>query len=481
MRGAADVSKFTMKPFTASAVLGASQIKTYGEFLCETQGINLTATPVCNDLNGREFMVVNGSSGWVTVDSAGDDFVGGLRQIVVGPNEAALLEYGKSSTLNVDQLVVPNRAMPKAFASREPTLAWTTHDATVTSNTQQYAYYDGICVYSGKIVCSDGNDGTQVTVDLPFVPQYLGAKVFGSGIKTIDTTTTECLPYVAADQATEANRKLTLALPATFTDTKGLTIEYSGWYPVHGFATYTPTLAWDQSTAPASLTTVAFYRIIDGLCWGVFMTSSADNNAATGLTFTTPEGVPVDTDAYVAAACGVLSNATWSNGMAYVDCANATAASRLVTFPTNSWPTMTDTEAMAAAVAFVFEMEGGVSFSSNMSRSFTTGTPASLTVSARHKVVDSEWCWFEVYMTSADSNGATNLAFKPPVVPVKTTNDWRLNCYVLNNATVVAAKAYLDSNQTDPDDRLVRFTAHPTCTDAATVTYRISGFYKVAG
>ena len=224
-----------------------------------------------------------------------------------------------------------------------------------------------------------------------------------------------------------------------------------------------------------------FEIIALGVCVGHGAPASADNNAATGLYVPTPENVPPKTGAFVGASCGVLSNATWSNGHAYVDSADTTAANRRVVFPTNAWPTMTDGQAMAAACSFIYEVDGAIDWSSYMGPLFTTGTPASPTVNARVRVVNGEWCWFEAYYTSADSNGATSLTMKPPVVPLKTTGSTRLNCYILNDTTVVAGAAYLDSSQTDPDDRLIRFSLHPTCTDAKTVTYRISGFFKVAG
>lgn len=480
-RGKYDSSRFGTQVASSDASLAWTDVRGKGRFLASASGVNFDLPAGAYDLYGKEFQVANETAGWCTARSSGEEFLGGGSQVCVGPYQSMLAEYNKGSD-GTYQISCSGIKMPKLASSHTPTLAWTTAtpgSSTITKDLV-YSYHDGIVFFRGKVLTTDGAGATQLTVSLPIVPYYTVTKIPIRASKSIDGTVTDAMAYIAADQATEASRVITFANFGTWTDDKTCWVEFSGWYPVAGFTSFTPSETWTTGT-PASITKYGFYKIVDGVVFMVYGTTSADNNGATQLVVLPPVTCPPDTDCYIQTASLALSNVTYSNPYAYLDSANGTAASRAFTL--TAPPTWTDGQADAVFISAAYELDGGQSFGTKITSTatWTTGTPTSQTVVGRYAVVDNQWCWFAAYITSADSNGCTGLTFKPPMTPVKEASRVMLNAYVLNNATNVYPSAYLAANEADKDDRLVKFDLFPTCGDAQTVTVRVSGFFRVAG
>jgi hypothetical protein len=481
-RGKYDSTRFGTQVAATNTSLAWTDVRGKGRFLASASGVNFDLPATGEELYGKEFSLVNETAGWITASSSGSEFIGGGNQICVGPYQAALAEYNRRANY-LYHISCTGVKMPKLASSHTMTLAWTTGTPGAGTITQdfQYSYHDGIMFFRGKVLTTDGAGATQLTCSLPKVPYYTATKIPIRASKSIDGTVTDAMGYIAADETTEASRVITFASPGTWTDDKTCWVEFSGWYPVAGFTSYTPSETWTTGT-PASITKAGFYKVVDGVVFGVYGTSSADNNAATQLVVLPPDRIhPPDTDTYVAVTGLALSNATYTNPYAYLDSANATEASRAFTL-TNP-PTWTDGQAVAVYMTYAYELNGGQAFGTKITSSatWTTGTPGSQTVVGRYQVVDNQWCVFSAYITSADSNGATELTFAPPMVPALEDSRVMLDAYVLNNATHVYPSAYLAADETDIDDRLVAFDLFPTCTDATTVTVRVSGIYRVAG
>lgn len=477
MRGKPDRTRLYGRTVSESETINASLLSD-GLLNVSQAGINLKLQKPDASLAGREAMIANTTPDWLTMSQEDSLFIGGLRHLPLGPYESAMLEYNKSEVPAGLHIAVSGIPMPGKAQTSTPTLVWTTHDATVTSNVMTYSLYKGICFFTWDAAGTDGADATQVTASLPFTPQYVQTKVFCTGVKKIGTSQTDCVPYVAADQSTAASRVLTLGVPATFTDDAAWEIHVEGWFPVYGFSAYTPTLDWVGGPTPGSLTTAFAYKNVDGFMFVCGMTISADNNAATGLTFTLPENVPPDTGNYIAASSGVLSNTTWTNGLGYLDADNATEASRLFGF--GKWPTMTDGQAMAAGLAIIYPMDGGLDFSDWADATWTTATPASVATVARYGMFGREYCWFDIYLSSADGNASTGVVCMPPMIPAYSAEDIRVNCYALTGTTASMPQAYIAASEADPADRKIKMDASPTFADAGAAKVRLSGFFRVA-
>lgn len=474
---------FSAKQYDASKAITASLMEQYGMFEATQDGIDFSLPAIAGSvgrrLRGREACFINGSSGYTTFSSADGEFVGGLEQFCLGPLESALVECNRTATAG-HQFVVSGMKMPVADKSHTATLAWTTGTPGAGTITKEflYTYKDGIVIFRGRVSTTDGKGATQLTISLPKTPYYAAAKIPIRATKFIDGTPTDALAYIAADQATAANRVLTFADFGPWPDTKACSVEFSGWYPVRDFTSWTPTLVWGTAD-PASITTVAKYKVVDGIVFAYYQSSSADNNACSSLTVSLPENVPPDTDVYPAVSALALSNTTYTNPYGFIDCANATEASRVLGF--SGFPACTDSQAVAMAAAMCYEIDGGVDWSDRVNAVWSTGTPASVTAVARYKVIDGQWCWFTAYLTSADSNGATELVMDAPMVALKQASRVQLNSYVLNNATNVYPSAYIAADEDDGADRKIIFDLFPACTDGNTVTVRVTGMFRVAG
>lgn len=118
------------------------------------------------------------------------------------------------------------------------------------------------------------------------------------------------------------------------------------------WADWSPTLTWTTGT-PASLTTVARYKKLGKTIFFTFYTTSADANGATQLTVTLPE-TPADINAYVPCTGYELQNATYYDCRPYIDAANNTAGSRVLTF--RSFQTATDAQTVTIEVSGFYEV-----------------------------------------------------------------------------------------------------------------------------
>jgi len=141
------------------------------------------------------------------------------------------------------------------------------------------------------------------------------------------------------------------------------------------------------------------------------------------------------------------------------------------------WTTATDNQAVKVWTAGIVELAGWTSVATaQISQSFTTGTPASITKKFRF-YADGALAFFSYYWTSTDGNGATVLSTESIIPPRYAANHKHaLVSTQLQNATYSNCKCYVEANTTNPADREILQSAFSTATDAQTVTMEVSGF-----
>lgn len=114
----------------------------------------------------------------------------------------------------------------------------------------------------------------------------------------------------------------------TFTDTDTTGVAASGGFTRtnqgvttvldnNPWAAWSPTLTWTTGN-PASLTTVARYKVQGKICYFNFMTTSADGNGATALNISLPVAAK-DNNSMVTFPAQQLQNASWTNPLAWLD------------------------------------------------------------------------------------------------------------------------------------------------------------------
>lgn len=116
--------------------------------------------------------------------------------------------------------------------------------------------------------------------------------------------------------------------------------------------TWTPTLTWGTAD-PASLTTVARYKVTDGVVKFKLYITSADANACSSLTATLPI-TPADINSYTRVSSLQLNDATYLDPMGYIDQLDGTAGNRLLKF--YSFATVADTKTVTIEVSGEYEM-----------------------------------------------------------------------------------------------------------------------------
>jgi phage minor structural protein len=107
---------------------------------------------------------------------------------------------------------------------------------------------------------------------------------------------------------------------------------------------------------------------------------------------------------------------------------------------------------------------------------WTTATPASITTLAKYKCMGNI-CYFSIYITSSDGNGATNLTITLPVYTEPDDSYVSFSAQQLVNTTWANRIAY--TNCSAADSYYIRFRDFATCTDGQTVSVIVSGFYEV--
>jgi hypothetical protein len=128
-------------------------------------------------------------------------------------------------------------------------------------------------------------------------------------------------------------------------------------------------------------------------------------------------------------------------------------ASRLLGFENSS----AQRAAHAEVVAF-YEVSGWQSMTAVPDWSGGTADPATVpTKKCRYTVIGSQ-CLGAMYITAQDGNGVTNVQIPPPVPPRYSAGLNPIACMELSDAAMSNPRAYVDTAQTDPFDRLIKMT-----------------------
>jgi hypothetical protein len=423
------------------------------------------------------FSVQNTTSGWVSVAHA--DFIGDLTGVAIEPYGRADFTIVRSSGAYYWS-AVGGRAMVRTN-TWTPTMTWGTADpADYAANAiAEYWLGHGGVYFSVSTTTTDGNGASSLTISLPVIPAEYEIRVPVTAWATVDGTVTDIYGYIDAANNTEASRTVNFFNWATWTNAKTCSIQVTGWYPISdALSTFTATETWATGT-PGSITEVALYNVIDtNVIYFLTDWTSSDSTGATGLTCLLPSTAQTpDRDGYVA-GIGLEScktSAEYNHTLPTIDCANATAASRIITC--NAFTTATDNEAIRVSLFGLYELAGWTSFDPDPT--WGTADPGTITEKAFYYVDSLGICHFWVYLTSADGNGASSLVLKPPVAPKQNSAGYALMAVELQNATYSNPCAFLDTVEADAQDRTIQFSKWSTATNAQTVTVYVSGSYPV--
>jgi hypothetical protein len=110
----------------------------------------------------------------------------------------------------------------------------------------------------------------------------------------------------------------------------------------------------------------------------------------------------------------------------------------------------------------------------NPTLSWTTGTPASPTITGRYKVIGST-CFFSLSVSSSDGNGATDVS---ATIPIPAYNNTVVNAssafHAVASVYTVDPSYYVFSN----GNIVVKFAT--PATDNLEFMFAVSGFYEIA-
>jgi hypothetical protein len=105
-----------------------------------------------------------------------------------------------------------------------------------------------------------------------------------------------------------------------------------------------------------------------------------------------------------------------------------------------------------------------------------TGTPpGSITTVARYTLLDTYTVLFNVYITSPDGNGATDLTISLPVTPKDNNSYMPVSAHQLVDTTWAKRIAYIEDDSGDD----VKFRDFAACTNAKTCTILVQGLYEI--
>jgi hypothetical protein len=207
---------------------------------------------------------------------------------------------------------------------------------------------------------------------------------------------------------------------------------------------------------------------------------STGSTCTGGITQTTP-GVDTDSATNVATKIRAAAYTGWTAG----------GSGAIVTFLKNavgacSAPTLVDTDStgVAASGGFTRTNQGVTTVWYNGDNTnwaafdptlaWATGTPASITEIARFKVTD-KVCFFNVFIESADGNGATALDIPVPFAAKDNNSVISVSSQQLQNTTWTNPVAFLDD-----DEGHIGFRNFTTATSGQALTIIVSGFYEIA-
>lgn len=483
MRAQGDPGRWLTKEYSASTYVNSEDIKGFGRLVITNAGVGLRMPEPNADLgdNCWEGVAVNPTTGLAfLLMTAG--FNGGRDTVVIPPGRSVRFQYGSAQTGYQCDVDLVNDGMVAQTHTSD--LTWTTADPTLASVAldtapMSWQLEQGVCWFEMALSWDDGNAATNVTATIPLeAPCMSSCDIPIMGYLTVDGVETEVLAYISGGEAALADRKIKLRAAFAATNAKAGSLIFRGWYPVYGFTSYaaSSTLTWGTED-PEAQTEVYLYKLLEGIdgslsAIGVFQTLAADGNTSSSLTVSLPIE-PIDQNFYVEAVGQQKVNTTWTNPYALIDESTGTAASRLLGF--ENFTQHTNGNAHQESVSFFYEVQGWTAYTATPDWSGGTADPATVpTKKGRYTVIGSQ-CIGAVYITCTDGNGVTNVEIPLGVPPRYSEGLIPIQCMELSDAAMSNPRAYIDTAQTDPFDRVIKmtnFTAIANATNGAvTLSY----------
>lgn len=223
----------TAKTYSANTTLRYRDFTGEGLLIADTSGITLTLPTPAHETLAFYALIGNSSNGNITLSGA---FFGGASSYTLAASAMVQLVCGKTGVRTYKWMVFgtspSDSRFPADTAAITPTLAWTTHDATVSAGVYRAQVINKRCFFNFDITCSDGKDAAGLTITMPtgYVPADVDSIVPVRALVKIDTAAYAAIPaYIDGADGTAGNRKLTV-LTGTLTDAAASRIIISGNY-----------------------------------------------------------------------------------------------------------------------------------------------------------------------------------------------------------------------------------------------------------
>jgi len=488
----ADPNRIASKRFTANGSITQKSLAMFNRAVIGTAGIRLKLVQADqgNYKMGHNLFVKNESGGVASIWR--DDAFGTNNDtmLILDNDEFELecIDLQYSGTYAWNKKGSPK---PAEVLSATPTPAWTTNSATVTSNTMWYSIVrcgqaQGL-FFHGRVVVSDGKDAAGVTLAFPsgIIPERLtghASLAFEVPIDMrvkVDTAWTDALGYVDVSSATaETRAKIQHHESITFTDTKACEVLYSGFVPLAGWVPFSPDFTYGTGTA--TFTETGYYMMLgDNTYAMIAQTATTDSDGEDAATLVPPI-TPQDIDCLASCKAYELAGAagaTYSNPDPSFDMANATGASRAIT--NKALTQATDAKNFVWGCAAIVPIRNWQA--ATLSVSYTTGTPATNLDETMYFDGYESLVFIAGHITFDDGNGCTAVvATGLPVPPRAACAKIAIPCLqVQHTDTFTQPMLFLDSDDTDPDDRAIEFDNLTTFDDAEVGELQWAGFYLV--
>lgn len=227
--------------------------------------------------------------------------------------------------------------------------------------------------------------------------------------------------------------------------------------------TFTPVATWAGS-APTEGTHYGEYFFVDGACFIRGTLNVTDGGGSTGLSsFTGLPFVPKDVDTFVPIEMHITVDGTVTKCKAYIECADAASANRIVTV--NSSATLTDDKVCKVEFSGFYEVAGFEAYVPT--QTYGTATPGSPAVVCRWKKLGKAGVMY-FGLTSADSNAVSSAKIDFPF-PIPDNNSYTAICALekagAGGATWYQPIGYVDQTDNTAANRAANFRAFTTATD----------------
>lgn len=487
-----DPQKMISKRFTSDSTVTQRDLGLFNRAVLGSAGVRLKI-PQGDEGNyhlGKNLVVTNESSGVCSLwrdDAFGTD----NDTMLIGSRDEFEIEMIDLQSSGTYRWHKRNHKRPSEVASCTPTLAWVTNTATVTSNTMYYSVVtcgqaQGL-FFHGRIVVSDGKDAAGVTIAFPstIIPEMLtnhASLAFEVAVDVrvkVDTTWNDGIGFVDISNSTaETRAKIQHHASITYTDTKACEVLYSGFIPLSGWTAFTPQLAYETGTATFS--EAGYYMMLGENTYAFFaQTATTDSDGEQAVTLTPP--IPTQ-DINCLTSCKAIElagagGATYSNPDPTFNMLDNAGANRTLT--NKALTTATDGQNFVWSVAGIVPIRNWQA--ATLSVTYGTATPETNLGETMYFDGYDNMTFIAGHITFDDGNAcdsvvATGLPVPPRAACVKIA----IPCMQVQHSDVFTMPGlFLDSDDTDPDDRAIEFDDLTTFDDTEVGELQWAGFYFV--